>query len=97
MLSDFQYCIQLMLKNQANIKTHPKNFNDKYHDFHCMSREEEKKEKREEKARVHEKRKCMQLCTNKVIISGLPFTDNIIRSKDNASSFGNMFIPVMKS
>ena len=35
MLSDFQYCIQLMLKNQANIKTHPKNFNDKYHDFHC--------------------------------------------------------------
>ena len=35
MLSDFQYCIQLMLKNQSNIKTHPKNFNDKYHDFHC--------------------------------------------------------------
>ena len=35
MLSDFQYCIQLMLKNQANIKTHSKNFNDKYHDFHC--------------------------------------------------------------
>ena len=24
MLSDFQYCIQLMLKNQVNIKTHPK-------------------------------------------------------------------------
>ena len=24
-----------MLKNQANIKTHPKNLNDKYHDFHC--------------------------------------------------------------
>ena len=37
MLSDFQYCIQLMLKNQANIKTHPKNFNDKYHDFHCTT------------------------------------------------------------
>ena len=37
MLSDFQYCIQLMLKNQTNIKTHPKNFNDKYHDFHCNS------------------------------------------------------------
>ena len=36
MLSDFQYCIQLMLKNQVNIKTHPKNFNDKYHDFHCI-------------------------------------------------------------
>ena len=35
MLSDFQYCIQLMLKNQANNKTHPKIFNDKYHDFHC--------------------------------------------------------------
>ena len=37
MLSDFQYCIQLMLKNQANIKTHSKNFNDKYHDFHCSA------------------------------------------------------------
>ena len=37
MLSDFQYCIQLMLKNQTNIKTHPKQFNDKYHDFHCTS------------------------------------------------------------
>ena len=37
MLSDFQYCIQLMLKNQANIKTHPKKFNDKYHDFHCTA------------------------------------------------------------
>ena len=37
MLSDFQYCIQLMLKNQANIKTHSKNFNDKYHDFHCIA------------------------------------------------------------
>ena len=24
-----------MLKNQVNVKTHPKNFNDKYHDFHC--------------------------------------------------------------
>ena len=35
MLSDFQYCIQLMLKNQVNIKTHPKKFNDKYHDVHC--------------------------------------------------------------
>ena len=23
-LSDFQYCIHLMLKNQVNIKTHPK-------------------------------------------------------------------------
>ena len=34
-LSDFQYCIQLMLKNQANIKTHPKKNYDKYHDFHC--------------------------------------------------------------
>ena len=34
--STTQYCIQLMLKNQANIKTHPKNFNDKYHDFHCI-------------------------------------------------------------
>ena len=37
MLSDFQYCIQLMLKNQVHIKTHPKNFNDKYHDFHCIA------------------------------------------------------------
>ena len=35
-LSDFQCCIQLMLKNQVNIKTHPKNFRDKYHDFHCI-------------------------------------------------------------
>ena len=25
-LSDFQYCILLMFKNQVNIKTHPKKF-----------------------------------------------------------------------